>query len=74
MNLPIIEAIRCSGILTPLFVCVECKHHLGLDYQNNEINCGNENNKKTISRKELYEGQYKEFYKNGGIVEFGEDK
>jgi hypothetical protein len=31
--------------------------------------CGNENKK---SRKEEYIGQYKNFYKDGGIVEFGE--
>jgi hypothetical protein len=74
MNLPIIEAIRCSGIFTPIDVCIKCKYHLGINYQTNEINCSNEKNKQVTSRKELYENQYKDFYKDGGIIEFGKEK
>jgi hypothetical protein len=74
MDLPIIEAVRCSGIFTPIDICIRCKFHLGINYQTNEINCGNEKNV-CNKRRELYENQYKDFYKDkdSGMIEFGEE-
>ncbi len=71
MNLQIIEAVVCKKVLTSVSICIECPFYLGRDEIVNEILCSNENKK---SRKKEYEEMYESFYKEGGIIEFGQNK
>ena len=68
MNLQIVEAVKCKGILTQVSACLSCQWFITRDEILGQIECRNENKK---SRKEQFEEQYKNFYKDGGIIEFG---
>lgn len=73
MNLQIVEAVDCKGVLTSVGTCIQCPYYLGRDEIVNEILCSNENKK---SRKEEFEKQYKSFKgfnENLKMIEFGEN-
>ena len=68
MNLQIVEAVKCKGILTQISTCLRCQYFVTRDEILGQIECRNENKK--YSREEHIK-KCKEFYGNK-IIEFGD--